>query len=208
MPPKPTNIDIDADLGTFERDIRQLKIEYEQYFGGGRKKPPTEIEWRLETLMKRYSDRGADMNYGQRFRYGNLVQMYSKFRDIFRKRMKAKEEGTVQRHFGAAAREIEKERAAKQAAAAARSRAGTHFPFTVSCKDPDQELKKVEELFEAFRAAKEKTGEKSDALSREAFQEFVRKKTDQIKKQTSAAEVEYIVSLEGMHVRLKARAKS
>lgn len=207
MPPKPTNADIDADLGMFERDIRQLKIEYEQYFGGGKKKPPTEIEWRLETMMKRYSDRGADMNYGQRFRYGNLVQMYTKFRDIFRKRMKAKEEGTVQRHFGAAAREIEKQRAAKQAAAAKPS-AETHFPFTISCTDPDQELKKVETLFEAFRAAKEKTGEKSEALSREAFQEFVRKKTDQIKKQTSAGEVEYIVSLEGMHVRLKARAKS
>ena len=206
MPAKPTNIDIDGDLGMFERDIRQLKIEYEQYFGGGRKKPPTEIEWRLETLVKRYSDRGADMNYGQRFRYGNLVQMYSKFRDIFRKRMKAKEEGTVQRHFGAAAREIEKERAAK--AALEKSRAAMQFPFTVSCKDPDQELKKIEELFNAFRAAKEKTGEKSEALSREAFQEFVRKKTDQIKQQTSAGEVEYSVSLEGMHVRLKARAKT
>ena len=203
----PTTSEIDADLGLFERDIRQLKIEYEQYFGGGKKRPPADIEWRIETMVKRYSDRGADMNYGQRFRYGNLVQMYSKFRDIFRKRMKAKEEGTVQRHFGAAAREIEKERAAKHAAAA-KPRPATHFPFTVSCADPDQELKKVEELFEAFRAAKEQTGEKAEAMSREAFQEFVRKKTDQIKKQTSAGEVEYIVSVEGMHVRLKARAKS
>lgn len=202
----PTTSEIDADLGLFERDIRQLKIEYEQYFGGGKKRPPADIEWRIETLVKRYSDRGADMNYGQRFRYGNLVQMYSKFRDIFRKRMKQKEEGTVQRHFGAAAREIEKERAAKLAAA--NSRAATKFPFTISCKDPDQELKKVEELFEAFRAAKEQTGKKADALSREAFQEFVRKKTDQIKKQTSAGEVEYSVTLEGMHVRLKARAKA
>lgn len=40
MPPKTTNADIDADLGMFERDIRQLKIEYEQYFGGGKKSLP------------------------------------------------------------------------------------------------------------------------------------------------------------------------
>ena len=98
---------IDEDLGQLERDIRQLKIEYEQYFGGGKARPPTDIEWRIDTLLKRYSDRGAEMNYGQRFRYGNLTQMYSKFREMFRKRMKQKEEGTVQRHFGAAAREIE-----------------------------------------------------------------------------------------------------
>src|ERR1035437_10375953 len=122
----PTIAEIDEDLSLFERDIRQLKIEYEQYFGGGKKRPPADIEWRIETRVKRYSDRGSAMNYSQRFRYGNLVQMYTKFRDIFRKRMKQKEEGTVQRHFGAAAREIEKERANKQAAAA-KARAAKQF---------------------------------------------------------------------------------
>src|SRR5579863_8610813 len=106
---------IEEDLGQIEKDIRQMKIEYEQYFGGGKARPPADIEWRIETCLKRYSDRGGEMNYGQRFRYGNLTQMYSKFRDMFRKRMKQKEEGTVQRHFGAAAREIEAERARQKA---------------------------------------------------------------------------------------------
>src|SRR5882762_1925456 len=99
----------EEDMNQLEKDIRQLKIEYEQYFGGGKKRPPAEIEWRIETSVKRYSDRSAEMSYGQRFRYGNLVQMYTKFRDMFRKRMKQKEEGFVQHHFGAAAREIEAE---------------------------------------------------------------------------------------------------
>jgi hypothetical protein len=202
----PTTSEIDADLNLFEKDIRQLKIEYEQYFGGGKKRPPSEIEWRLETMLKRYSDRGASMNYSQRFRYGNLVQMYSKFRDIFRKRMKQKEEGTVQRHFGAAAREIEMERARMRASQPKPPAA--QLPFAISCKDPDQEVKKVEELFEAFRAAKEQAGENDKSLSKEAFQRFVRQKTDQIKKHESASEVEYVVTVEGNHVRLKARVKS
>jgi len=121
---------IDEDLGQLERDIRQLKIEYEQYFGGGKARPPSDIEWRIDSTLKRYSDRGAEMNYGQRFRYGNLTQMYSKFREIFRKRLKQKEEGTVQRHFGAAAREIEAERARKRAEAEKSD--ATRFPFAVS----------------------------------------------------------------------------
>lgn len=91
----------DEDLAQLERDIRQLKIEYEQYFGGGKARPPSEIEWRIDTTLKRYSDRGAEMNYSQRFRYGNLTQMYSKFRDMFRKRMnrkrKARSNGTLAR---------------------------------------------------------------------------------------------------------------
>ena len=197
---------IDEDLGQLEKDIRQLKIEYEQYFGGGKSRPPTEIEWRIETTLKRYSDRGAQMNYGQRFRYGNLTQMYSKFRDMFRKRMKQKEEGTVQRHFGAAAREIEAERARKQALAEKSD--AVHLPFAVSWKDPDNEKKKVDQLFAAFRDAKAQAGEETESLTMEAFQKFVRQKTDELKKQKDAHEVEYVVTVEGKHARLKARVKS
>ena len=102
---------IDEDLGQIERDIRQLKIEYDQFFGGGRKRPPSEIEWRIDLLMKKYSERGGDLKSAQRFRFTNLNQTYAKYKDIFRKKLKQKEEGTVQRHFGAAAKAIEAERA-------------------------------------------------------------------------------------------------
>jgi hypothetical protein len=197
---------IDEDIGQLEKDIRQLKIEYEQYFGGGKKRPPTEIEWRIDTLLKRYSDRGANMNYSQRFHYGNLVQMYTKYRDIFRKRLKQKEEGSVQRHFGAAAREVEEMRARRNAAA--EKPGALQLPFTVSWKDPDHEKKKVEQLYAAFRDAKAQVGEDTGPLTMDAFQKFVRQKTDQLKKQKDAHEVEYIVSVEGNHARLKARVKS
>jgi hypothetical protein len=197
---------IDEDLGQLERDIRQLKIEYEQYFGGGKARPPSEIEWRIETTLKRHSDRGAEMSYGQRFRYGNLTQMYSKFRDMFRKRMKQKEEGTVQRHFGAAAREIEAERARKRAED--EKLVTERFPFSVSWNDPDTELKKVELLFAAFRNAKSQAGEVAQPLTMEVFQRFVRQKTAQLKKQKNAHEVEYVVTIEANQARLKARVKS
>jgi hypothetical protein len=35
---------IDEDLSQIERDIRTLKIEYEQFFGGGRKRAPTDTQ--------------------------------------------------------------------------------------------------------------------------------------------------------------------
>ena len=102
---------IDEELGQLERDIRQLKIEYDQYFGGGRKRPPTEIEWRIELMVKRYGERGGDLKFGQRFKFSNLTQTYAKYKDIFRKKVALKEEGRSQRHFGAAAKAIEAERA-------------------------------------------------------------------------------------------------
>ena len=196
----------DEDIAQLEKDIRQLKIEYEQYFGGGKLRPPADIEWRIDTMLKRYSDRGGQMNYGQRFQYGNLVNKYTKYRDMFRKRLKQKEEGVQQRHFGAAAREIEAQRAQRRAAEVKKDFART--PFAVSWNDPDNEKKKVEQLFAAFREAKAQAGEDTNPLTIDAFQEFVRQKTKQLKSQKDVQEVEYVVTVEGNHARLKARVKS
>src|SRR5437016_12626552 len=131
---------IDEELGQLERDIRQLKIEYDQYFGGGRKRPPTEIEWRIDIIVKRYAERGGELKFAQRFRFNNLSQTYAKYKDIFRKRTAQKEEGKIQRHFGAAAKEIEAARAKTEAeervAAAA---AGESRAFRMTCSEPERE---------------------------------------------------------------------
>ena len=224
---------IDEDLGQLERDIRALKIEYEQYFGGGRSRPPNDTIWRIEQLIKRYSERGADMSYGQRFRYNNLAQTFAKYQDIFRKRMKAKEEGTVQRHYGAAARAIEEERmraappppppppsqapaAAPVAAAAAppqpprRSASelvGEPGGYVVACSDPDREREKVQDLYTVLLEAKKSAGEKTDALTLENFTSFVRQKTAQLRQQAKCDAVEYAVQIENGQIKLKARVK-
>ena len=43
---------VDEDLNQIERDVRTLKIEYEQFFGGGRSRPPTDTQWRVDTLVR------------------------------------------------------------------------------------------------------------------------------------------------------------
>src|SRR5579864_2414508 len=102
---------VDEELGQIEKDIRRLKIEYEQYFGGGRPRPPSDTQWRLETMMKRYNDRGAEMSFAQRFRFNNLAQTYAKYVDMWRKKTQQKEGATSEHHFGAAAKAIEAARA-------------------------------------------------------------------------------------------------
>ena len=161
---------IDEDLSQLEKDIRQLKIEYDQYFGGGRKRPPTEIEWRIELIIKRYGERSGEMKFGQRFRYNNLTQTYAKYKDIFRKKVQQREEGKVQRHFGAAAKAIEADRA--RAAAAATPAASQPTSFRMVCSEPEREIDKVDQLYQAFQQAMQQTGG-SIKQSRENFNEFV-----------------------------------
>ena len=202
---------IDEELGALERDIRQLKIEYDQYFGGGRKRPPNEIEWRIDLVVRKYGERSGDMKIGQRFRFNNLTQTYAKYKDIFRKKLRQKEEGTVQRHFGAAAKAIEAERAkAAEAALAQTATAIAEAPaaFRIVCSHPDQEAEKVDRLFQAFLQAKKFAGEKVDKLSHAGFAEFVRKKTKDLQKQNASADVEYVVETIDGQVKLKALVKA
>jgi hypothetical protein len=215
---------IDEELAQIERDIRQLKIEYDMYFGGGRKRPPTEIEWRIDLLIKRYFERGGELKFAQRFRFNNLAQTYAKYKDVFRKRLAQREEGKVQRHFGAAAKAIEAERARtqpepplKEAAATAAAGAtpaavspssGEFSGFRMVCSEPEKEPQKVDQLYEAFLRAKQEAGEETSKLSRDGFNEFVRKKTKDLQAKKNCRDVEYVVETVDGQVKLKALVKS
>jgi len=211
MPPT-----IDEELSQMERDIRQLKIEYDMFFGGGRKRPPTEVEWRVELLVKRYAERAGEMKFAQRFRYNNLTQTYAKYKDVFRKRMAQREEGKVERHFGAAAKAIEAERARAHAsatpsavpAAADPSTAADSKAFRMVCSEPDREVDKVDKLFEAFLHAKQQAGEETSKVTRAGFNEFVRKKTKDLQTNKNCRDVEYVVETVDGQVKLKALVKS
>ncbi|HEV2617696.1 MAG TPA: MXAN_5187 C-terminal domain-containing protein [Candidatus Acidoferrales bacterium] len=197
----------EEDLVQLEKDIRTLKIEYEQFFGGGRKRPPADTQWRVESLIKRYSDRGAQMSYSQRFRYTNIAQTFAKYCEIWRKKIKEREEGTTHRHFGAAAKAIEAQRA---------SSVGVQEPkgapkservpaFAMSFTDPDHEAKKIEQLYQKLVEVRTATGEKGGTPSFEDFGKFVRQKTRELKGKQRAVQVEYTVSVEDGRVKLKAR---
>jgi hypothetical protein len=203
---------IDEELGQLERDIRQLKIEYEMYFGGGRKRPPTEIEWRVELMVKRYAERSGELKYGQRFRYNNLTQTYAKYKDMFRKRLQQREEGKVQRHFGAAAKAIEAERAkiqvTTQTGATAGSNAEDARAFRMVCSEPERETEKVDQLYDAFLQAKQAAGEETAKVTKAGFSEFVRKKTKDLQDKKNCRDVEYVVEVVDGQVKLKALVKS
>ena len=207
---------IDEELAQLERDIRQLKIEYDQYFGGGRKRPPTEIEWRIELVVKRYAERGGELKYGHRFRLNNLTQTYAKYKDIFRKKTQNKEEGKIQRHFGAAAKAIEAERAHKNiehpveapVMPAVSAPTAAQGAFRVTCSEPERESEKVDQLYQAFLQAKQQAGEQTGKLSRSSFNEFVLKKTKDLQKQKNCRDVEYVVEVVNGQVKLKALVKA
>lgn len=214
----PQTSNVDEELNQIERDIRTLKIEYEQFFGGGRKRPPADTQWRVDTMMRRYNERLAELKFSQRFRFNNLAQTYAKYCDMWRKKTAQKEGGAEQHHFGAAAKAIEAERAraaAEYAAAHPEARVqgktgkkgAAAKAYSTSIADPERDGGKVQELYRKLLEMREGTGESAGAPSLEDFERFVKQKTRTLKEKGGRA-VEYTVTVEAGRVKLKARVSS
>lgn len=179
---------VDEELTKLDEDIRRLKIEYESYFNGGQPRPPHDTVVRVELLIKRYSADISKLNFGQKFKFNSLVQRYGLNNELWRRRLKEKEEGRGR--FAQAARVIEKVMGD-----------GT---TRVVCADPEKEQEKVDQLLKAMVEARQKVGERVDNIDPLAFQRFVREKTKQIKESLGCEKVQFSVSVEDGKVKFKA----
>ncbi len=146
---------IDEELTLLDSQLRRLKIEYEIYFSNPTKRPPTDVEWKVLSLLRKFSD-GGRMSFSQRFRYNEMAQRYAIYSDLWRKKRRIREEGyrrpqdallSVQ---GVRAEEYEPEHqvygvghAAAAVAAAAAAPAAEEKPFSVQCSDASAENDQV-----------------------------------------------------------------
>jgi len=207
---------IDEELTVLESQLRRLKIEYEVYFSNPTKKPPTDIEWKVLSMLRKFSD-GARLSFAQRFRYNEMAQRYAIYSDLWRKKSRIREEGyrrpqdallSVQ---GVRPENHEPERrvvygVSPAAAAVAAAPAAAPATITVQCSDARTQQDRVLKLYHALTEAKKKAGE-SVSGNLDSFTSFVQKKTDQIRQQYGCPSVEYTVEMQNGQVRLKAKAK-
>ncbi len=73
--------------------------------------------------------------------------------------------------------------------------------------DPEKETEKGQRLYQRLVEARTETGEKAGVPSLKDFERFVQQKTKDLKEK-GGREIEYTVSIEGGHVKLKARVSS
>jgi len=187
--------------------MRRLKVEYDIFFGGGSKKPPADIEWKVKNLIRKMSD-GSRMSYSQRFRFSTMQQRYALYNTQWQQKLQIKEEGYRRPQDAMLGIQGLREEQAHEAELAIKHHPlSGHGHFKVSCSDVDSEPSKVEALFRALSDARQVAGEKNSA-SLDSFKKFVRQKTEQLKKEYSCTAVEYAVELQGGQVKLKAKPKT
>ncbi|MGA6980215.1 MAG: MXAN_5187 C-terminal domain-containing protein [Candidatus Sulfotelmatobacter sp.] len=202
----------DEELNVLETQLRRLKIEYEVFFSNPTKRPPTDIEWKVLSLLRKFSD-GGRMSFSQRFRYNEMAQRYAVYSDLWRKKSRIREEGYRRPQdalLSVQGVRVEAEHKPQHnpvyglshAAAAA---ASSSQPFTMHETEAGRE--QLERLYNTLVAAKKKAGE-NVAGNLDSFSTFVQKKTQEIRKQYGCQDVEFSVELTGGHVKLKAKAKT
>ena len=179
-------------------------------------RPPTDIEWKVLSLLRKFSD-GGRMNFSQRYRYNEMAQRYAVYSDLWRKKSRIREEGYRRPQdalLSVQGVRVEEEHkpahpvyGVSKAAAAAAAAAGsaTSQPFTMNENEAGRE--QLERLYNTLVAAKKKAGENVSG-NLDSFSTFVKKKTDQIRKQYGCQAVEFTVDTSGGEVKLKAKAKA
>ncbi len=215
---------IDEELTLLSEQLRRLKIEYEIFFNNPAKRPPTDIEWKVLSLIRKFSD-GARLSFSQRFKYNEMAQRYAVQSDLWRKKMRIREEGyrrpyeamlSVQGVRGTTS----EEREVKHHPVYGLSRKDKHNDqnadadahsgdqaFSVQCSGLLSERTEVETLFKALSEAKQKSGEAvSGNLA--SFATFVRKKTTEIRNEYGCDAVVYSIEIQNGQVKLKAKAKT
>jgi len=186
--------------------MRRLKVEYDVFFGGGSKKPPTDIEWKVKNLLRRFSD-GTRLNYGQRFRFNTVQQRYALYNTLWQQKLQIKEEGYRRPQDAVLGIQGLRDEQAHEDEIARRHHLVKEGRFVFSAEDKEVGSKQVEALFQALTAARTKTGEKSSA-NLASFKKFVQQKTEQLRREYDCKTVEYSVETKGGQVKLKAKPKS
>ena len=178
---------VDEELAKLEDNLRRLKIEYDAFFNGGSPRPPHDLLYRVESTLKKYSVGNSDMNFGQRFRFNQLAQRFAVYNDLWRKKMRIREEGLIM--GGSRPRVVEK--AAREV-------------FGISWSDPDLEREKVNQLLDAMVEARRSVGDTEWSVEPDAFASFLREKTRQIKQELGCDEIRFSVTVEDGRVRFRA----
>jgi hypothetical protein len=186
----------DEDLKNLEEGIRRLKIEYDIFFVGNRRKPPDDLRLRVEKIVKRLAD-ATDMSFSQRFLYNTLIARFYVYRDHWR-RTQQENESAEDTDSGVAA---SKRTPAQEATPKASTR-----EIEVSIADPASEGENVRRLYDELLRLKGVRPGQTPEITYQQFASYIANKTLGIKTAHRCDSVTFRIILENNNIRFFARA--
>jgi hypothetical protein len=185
------------DLDRLDVAIRHLQAKWDLFFNGQEKKPPVDVQAKVEALIKQYANTEI-RNSGERFRYQSLSARFTSLNELWQKRLRAREEGKA---FGMHGLRAEQMPAPPRPA---EPRAPAPLPGEFRVVDPSREPTAVRALYERFVTERQRAGE-AQAPGFDSFRELIAQQTERIRAEKGAQAVDFRLETRNGKVTLKAR---
>jgi hypothetical protein len=179
--------DIEEDLNLLDARLKQLRVEYEQYFLGARKREPQLVRGEVQKIISYYANVPI-RNTGHRFRFNNLRARFFALRRHWDETQRKIEDGRYERHhFQADLHERERGVTSESAE-----------PSPPPARD------ELDDLFEAWVEARTQVGQPTAGLSRQKLAAQLEQQTAAIRERFGTSEVRFRIVVEDGRAKLKA----
>ena len=178
---------IEEDLQILDVKLKQLRIDYEQYFLGARPREPVQLRSEVQKLIGLYSNTPIQ-NTGFRFKFSSLCSRYLAQRRQWDLTLRKIEDGTYLRHVFKANLHLGRPTAAPTRSNAAEPPSAPHG----------------EDLFDSYVEACQSVGQEMAGLTRERLAQLMERQRDELRQQHGCADVRFRVVVESGKAKLKA----
>jgi len=175
--------DVEEDLRVLDTKIKQLRLDYEQYFLGSRPREPQLLRGEVQKMVSYYANVGIK-NTGHRFRFNTLQARLFSLRRHWDTVLRKIEDGSYERHLF-------------RANLHDRDRKGAG---TASRREPTREP----DLFEQFVAARRACGQDAKGMDRATLDALVEKQRQAVRDRYRCKDVHFRVVVEEGRVKVKA----
>lgn len=216
----PVENQLSDQLDSLERRIHMLKVEYEKYFLGVLKKPPTKEYEELATAFRNLAKQTI-RNTAQNFRYQTLKARFVTFDQYWQRILKQIEDGTFKRDqfkYGLKQKEaearmaekkrLEEEQKSQEAQRLEEQRKLEEQKAAASTarelRDTIADERRMQSLYQDFVAKRKQCNERVDNVAFDKMVEFMKAQTQSIKQKYNARAVEFQVVVDEGKTKLKA----
>jgi hypothetical protein len=183
---------LEEDLTILENKVKQLKLDYEQYFSGTRPREPQLLRGEVQKTIVRYMANPIKNTAG-RFRFNSINSRFQAFKRQWDSILRQIDAGTYKRHVFKADLH-ERERGLGVAESGKHGAAGGGGSASGA------------DLFEAYRDARLACGESVKGLTPKKLQDVIAKQEKAVRAKLGCEKVNFRVVVESGKVKLKASA--
>jgi len=193
-------VPLSDDLDLLAASIRQLQARWDMFFSGIEKIPPTEAQKKVENIIRQHAF-SEIRNNTERFRYQGLTARFNSLNELWKKRLRAREEGKAFGVHGLKADALPPPSPAPEPRAIPRP-GGHGGEFRVG--DADRDDAAVRALYDRFVEERQRTGEGA-APAFESFRQLIGTQTAKILGDKGARAVDFRLDTKDGKVALKAK---